>query len=629
MCGIAGILALSPDDRVQAAPLRAMAAALRHRGPDDEGVYVDPQGRCGLAFRRLSVIDLPGGRQPMKLSPAGLWVVFNGEIYNYRELRTGLAADGSVFCTNSDTEVILHAWAKWGDAFLGRLIGMFALALWDERCGRLLLARDRFGKKPLVYAQFGGRLYFASEAKAILALPEIPREVDPQALHEYLLFQYVPAPGAAWRGFRQLPPGCRLEVRAGARSVGSPTRWWEIPRPEPFRGSYEEAKQELGSRILTAVRRRLVADVPLGAFLSGGVDSTIVVGVMRRLGVEPLRTFTVGFDERRYDERRYARLAARHFRTEHHEQRVTPRAAEILDRLAWHYDQPLADSSAVATWYVSEHARRFVTVALTGDAGDEGFLGYDRYRAAELADRLEAVPAVVKRGLAAAARLLPQGRARSFGRRVHRFLSAAGHPAARRYLSWVCVWPPEMLRPAYRPEFSRRIDFDGPVGQFESRFGSEAGCAAERANRADLATYLPCDLLVKVDVASMAWGLECRSPLLDHELIAFALSLPARWRMNKRILKDWAAEFLPAAIRWRGKMGFGVPVGEWLRGELREMLLDAVFARDGLSRRVLDEHFLRGVVDAHLSGRSNHEHRLWALLMLEVWWRVWGRGAHV
>lgn len=626
MCGIAGIVSLSPDARVEAAALDLMAAQLVHRGPDDAGRYVDPQYRCGFGFRRLSIIDLAGGHQPIANEDRTIWLVFNGEIYNFRALRTELEQQGHTFATHADSEVIVHAYEQYGEAFLSRLAGMFAIAIWDERRGRLLLARDRFGKKPLTYAVHAGRLYFASEAKAILALPEIPRVLDPQSLHRYLVFQYVPAPHSIYQGFRKLPPAQYVTIDAHQLLNSRPRAYWRL-ETRPFTGTYADAKVRLGELLQAAVEKRLIADVPLGAFLSGGIDSSIVVSLMRELGVSPLRTFTIGFTDPRYDETACARRVAELFATEHHEHLVTPQAREILDTLAWHYDEPFADSSAIPTYYVSRWARESVTVALTGDAGDECFAGYDRYRAAQIAARFDAVPRPVRALLAATAHLLPHSEPRTLGNRLYRLTSALANPPARRYLAWVNVFPPELLAAGYRPDFRASLDFDEPIAWFKQLYDSTAGPAAARANGTDFASYLPFDLLTKVDIASMACGLECRSPLLDHDLVEFALSLPLCWRLGpaggKHILKDWAADRLPAEILQRPKMGFGVPVGAWFRHELQGLVRDRLLATDSLSSRIFEPPWLRGLVDAHLSGRANYEHALWALLMLEMWYARW------
>ncbi len=627
MCGIAGIVALSPNESIDPAELRALSAPIAHRGPDDEGTYVDPKGRCGLAFRRLSVIDPAGGHQPMTAQPGSSWIVFNGEIYNFRELRDELIAAGRPFRTQSDTETILHAVAVWGDGFLERLNGMFALAVWDEQAGELLLARDRFGKKPLVCAEFGGMLYFASEAKAILALPGAPRRLNPRSIYEYLLYQYVPAPAAALRGFFQVPPGTRVRIPAGRGARPEPKRWWSLPTPERFAGSYGEAREELRLRLTRAVERRLISDVPLGAFLSGGLDSSTVVALMSRLGVSPLRTFSVGFAQAAFDETEHARAVARAVGAEHHEQRAAPGAAEMLRRLARQYDQPLADSSAIPTLLVAQHARSSVTVALTGDGGDEAFLGYDRYRAAAIASRLDAWPGSIRSMLSLGARATPQAGPRSLARRARRFLEALSLPPAARYLSWVNVWTPDLLRAVCRQEFLEQAQAEEVERAFTSAYDRAYGSPAERANRLDFETYLPFDILAKVDIASMAVGLECRCPLLDPDVVTFALSLPERWRAGKRVFRDVARPLLPPQILARRKMGFGVPMADWLRGELRPALETHVLSPESHLAHLLDLPAVRRIAADHLEGRADHAHRLWALLMLEAWWREWGPSA--
>lgn len=626
MCGIAGILTLTPDATVTPAPLRTMAGALTHRGPDDEGVYVDPRGRCGFGFRRLAIIDLAGGHQPLANEDGTVWVVFNGEIYNFRDLRQALQARGHRFATETDTEVIVHAYEEFGEECFTRLAGMFAIAIWDEHQGRLILARDRLGKKPLTYAVVGERLYFASEAKAILALREVPRTIDPQSLHRYLLFQYVPAPHSIYAGFRKLPPGTTLTLAAGEPADATPRAFWRVPTPVPFRGSYADARRRLEELLTAAVERRLIADVPLGAFLSGGIDSSLVVALMRRLGVSPLRTFSIGFADARYDETAYARQVAARFATEHHERIVTPEIRALLETLAYHYDEPFADSSAIPTLVLARWTRSSVTVALTGDAGDECFAGYDRYRAAQLAARLEVLPAALRRALARIARCLPNREPKSLGRRAWRFFSTAADPAARRYLAWIGIFTPAWLAAGYRPEFRAALDFDEPLRWFETLHAQAPGSPPERAVHVDFRSYLPYDLLTKVDIAAMAASLECRCPFLDHELVEFALSLPLRWRLNgggKRILKDLAADLLPREIIDRPKMGFGVPVGAWFRSDLGAELRACVLAPDGLCGRIFRPDWLRAFVEAHLSGQANHEHPLWALFMLELWHRRW------
>ncbi len=626
MCGIAGIINLSSRAPIEIDSLRRMAGALTHRGPDDEGYYLDPEGRCGLAFRRLAIIDLATGNQPAS-NHDGLVSVFNGEIYNHQELRAELAARGHTFRTRGDAEVIPHACAAFGADFAGRLHGMFAIALWDERAGTLRLVRDRFGQKPLTFAEHDGRLYFASEAKAILALDEIPRELEPQSLHRYLVLQYVPAPHSIYRGFGKLLPGHQVVATAGA-GLGGQQAYYRIDREAlNRRPATPDDLRQVGDALRTAVHDRLISDVPLGAFLSGGVDSSLVVALMgERDGPAPL-TFSIGFDDPRYDESDYARRVAEHLGTRHHNQVVTPDAEAALETLAWHYDEPFADSSALPTYYVSRFARQHVTVALTGDAGDECFGGYDRYRAAELAARLDGLPRAVRRGLAGLAWLLPHGQARSLSSRMYRFLSAVGRQGGGRYLDWVNLFPPAMLPAAYAASFAEQLDLPEPVTWFEALHPEAGGVGrpAAAAMWADWHSYLPYDLLTKVDIASMAVGLECRAPFLDHRLVALASRL-AYAGPGKPHLRAVGGGRLPAEVFDRPKMGFGVPVGEWFRGPLRRRLETELLDPAGICLRIFRASWLRDLLEGHTSGRANHAHRLWGLLMLALWDRRWLRG---
>lgn len=622
MCGIAGFLRLRPDAELDASCLARMSSAIRHRGPDDAGEYFDVRGRCGLAFRRLSIIDLATGHQPLGNEDGSLQIVFNGEIYNYRELRAQLCDRGHRFATASDTEVLVHGFEEWDVGLFERLAGMFALALWDERDGRLVLARDRFGKKPLVYGVHDGRLRFASELKSLLALPDQPRAIDPQALHEYLLFQYVPAPRTIYAGLSKLEPGTWVEFQADSEAPPRSGRYWRLPTPPMFRGRRRDAEARLEELLLSSVERRLMSDVPLGAFLSGGLDSSLVVAAMVRLGVQPVRTFTVGFADARYDESAAARHTAAVLRTAHDEQTVAPDAIASLPTLVHHFDEPMADSSAIPTLAVSAAARRQVTVALTGDGGDEAFLGYDRYRAAAWAGALERTG--VARGLAGRlSAWIGPGEPRTARNRAHRFLSALSSPAELRYLEWVAVFSPSSLTGGYRGEFRERIRFDDPLARFAALFRAAGDSDALRANRVDFATYLPFDLLTKVDTASMACSLECRCPFLDHEMIEFALSLPEHWRRRKALLRSLAARWLPREVLTRPKRGFGVPVGEWFRGPLRAPLHEALLAPGSIARSIFCADWLEQRLAQH--DRWGHlGHPLWSLFLLEQWRRHWG-----
>ncbi|HEV3418638.1 MAG TPA: asparagine synthase (glutamine-hydrolyzing), partial [Pirellulales bacterium] len=519
MCGITGAIWNDPAAALDAATLERMTDLVAHRGPDDRGSYrsdyrlqtgAAPQPGVALGHRRLSIIDIEGSRQPLSNEDGTIWVVFNGEIYNFRDLRRRLEGSGHRFRTQGDVETIVHLYEDEGPDFAKHLWGMFALAIWDAPRRQLVLARDRLGKKPLVYRVETNRLLFASEMKCLLAVPGVAREIDPGALDEYLTYQYVPHPNTILRGIRKLPPAHYAVWRDGGLNVAS---YWQPDFNHEENRPPGEYVEELQSRMSDAVRLRLQSDVPLGAFLSGGVDSSIVVGLMSRLSGSPVKTFSIGFPDSEYDETRYAREVAERFGTEHHELRVEPNAVEILPKLAWHYDEPMADSSALPTWYVAELTRREVKVALTGDGGDELFAGYDRYRAVRLSSHFDKLPGPLRRLMASSAwQRLPGGnRPRSFIRRLKRFAAALGRPIQRRYLEWIGIFDEAARAALYTDEFLASLPDVDPA-EFLNRAWRRAGRrdAVTAASLADLTTYLPCDLLTKVDIAAMAHGLECR-----------------------------------------------------------------------------------------------------------------------
>jgi asparagine synthase (glutamine-hydrolysing) len=613
-----------------------MIEVLRHRGPDDEGLYTgDLHLRPGLAgvpgvalgHRRLSIIDLAGGHQPMGNEDGTVQVVFNGEIYNHRDLRRRLEATGHRFRTQCDTEVIVHLYEDEGPDCLMRLNGMFAIALWDAGRRQLLLARDRLGEKPLVYRVEPERLLFASELKSLLEVPGVSRQLDPQAIDLYLTYQYVPHPWAIFRGIAKLPPGCYAIYREGRLELH---RYWQpdFHQEDPRPGG--QCAEELRQLLTSSVEMRLQSEVPLGAFLSGGLDSTIIVGLMSQLGKGPVRTFSIGFPVPEYDETRYAAVAARRFGTLHEEFRVEPDAVDVLPKLVWHFDEPFADSSAIPTWYVSQLTRRHVTVALTGDGGDELFAGYPRYRAVWLAAWLDRAPAGLRRVLASRLwQMLPASpRQKSFRRRLKRFLEAFGQTPARRYLEWISIFHEAQRAELYSDDFLAALPDADPLDFLAAALAQSQGRdPVTAASLADLATYLPCDLMRKVDTASMAHGLECRQPFLDHRVVELAARLPIglkfRRGRGKGLLREVFSDLLPPVIRRRKKMGFGVPLDHWFRGPLagfaREVLLDPRTLQRGIFREVA----VRRLLDAHLSGRFDHSYRLWALLFLELWQRCW------
>ncbi len=616
MCGIAGIVGVAPYDRSPG--MRAMRERIVHRGPDSPGEYVDENAALGV--RRLRIIDLVSGDQPIANEARTVWTVFNGEIYNFRELRDELVARGHRFCTSTDTEVIVHLYEDLGERLVERIEGMFALAVWDVPNATLTLARDRMGKKPLLYAERDGEIVFASEHAALLAgLPSAPG-VDRQAIRRYLRLGYVPAPGDAFSGVRKLLPAHVLTWRSGRSSI---RRYWSLPRPGTIRLSEHEAIGDLREVLRRAVARRLVADVPIGAFLSGGVDSSAVVATMASLA-GTVRTFTVAFDERDFSEARFARLVAERFGTDHHELLVRPQALEILPTLVRHYGEPYADSSAVPTFYLSQATRRHVAVALNGDGGDENFVGYERYFAARAAAALDSVPGFLRApSFAAAARIIPDSLSpRSATRRARRFLEAAALDPAERYLRWVGVFDAGLLAGLLDPEFAVET---GPAEAELLSNGHRTMDAALMAQLHDMAHYLPDDLLVKVDIASMANSLEVRSPFLDREMVEFAMSLPMSLKIRgndrKYLLKRAFEGIVPHEALYRRKQGFGLPIGDWFRGPLRAMAEDTILSDRAAARGYFRREPLLSLVRDHLEGRVDHTHRLWALLMLELWHR--------
>ena len=611
MCGIAGLV-LAPGAEPDRGVLGCMAAALAHRGPDEETVRVF--GRAGFAFRRLSIIDVAGGAQPLPNEDGAVQLVLNGEVYNHADLRTELEGRGHRFRTRSDAEVAVHGYEEWGDAVVGRLRGMFALALWDAPRQRLLLARDRLGKKPLVYFAGERGFAFASELRALLEAPLVPREADPVAIDQYLTWQYVPAPRTAFAGVSKLRPGHLLVLEDGRVAERA---YWH-PRLEPDEAiSMEDAAAEVRRHLRDAVRVRLMSEVPLGAFLSGGIDSSAVVALMAEHG--PVRTFSVGFEEEGFSELPYARQVAERYGTEHTEIVVRARAAEVLPRIVEHYGEPFGDSSALPTWYLAQVTAGHVTVALNGDGGDELFGGYDRYALQSrtwAAQRVPGLPAFARAGAAALGSWLAP--------RAGRYLRRLASGPAESYARGISYLDPEEKASLYSQEMRRALAGHDVYGAFRQTFDAPArGDLLDRAMHADILTYLADDLLAKVDIATMAHGLEGRSPFLDHPLVELALRLPSRLKRRggegKLVLRRAVADLLPPEILGRPKRGFGIPVSAWLRGELREMSEDVLFSAAARGRPFFDPAAVRALFDTHVSGRADHGGRLWLLLMLELW----------
>ena len=615
MCGIAGFYLR--EGHAELPVVRAMCDRIRHRGPDDEGYHVE--GGCAIGTRRLSIIDLSSGHQPLANEDESVWVAFNGEIYNYRELRQDLIARGHRFQTNSDTETLVHLYEEQGVDGVARLRGMFAYAIWDAHRRRLLLVRDRFGKKPLYYAALPQGLYFASELKC-LRVAEVPTTIDSDALRLFFQFTYIPEPLTCFQAVRKLPAGSWLMYDGdGAVRQGY---YWRFPTPvaeAPTTFSEAEVAARLRDKFDEAVRVRMLADVPLGAFLSGGVDSSSVVASMALASPEPVRTFSIGFKENSFNELPYAALVARKYHTDHHEIVVEPDAVELVSRLVWHFDEPFGDPSAIPTFIVSEFAARYVKVALSGDGGDELFAGYDRFRTLDRLRRLDRIPAVVRDAVSWVADWLPYS---AYGKN---YLHGIACPIAmERYFE--SNFSPWFLRKALlRPQWMLPAESGYLVRTLAQYLLPGNPNLLSQVLYFETTQNLPGDLLMKVDRMSMANSLEVRCPVLDHELAELAASIPNTWKIRagrgKHIFLRALRDRLPPPLLRRRKMGFGVPLALWFRGALRSFLRDHLAGGSLERREIVSPQFLQQMLVEHDSGRRDNSYWLWSLLMLELWLR--------
>jgi len=623
MCGIHGLIHL---DGLPVEPrlLSAMGNVTTHRGPDDEGMHID--GGAGIAMRRLSIIDLAGGHQPLSNADGTLWLVCNGEIYNYRELRSELQTQGHIFKTGSDSEVLLHGYAEWGDDFVLRLNGMFDFALWDARRQRLLIGRDRIGVKPLYVAQTTQRLAFATEAKALLQLPGVATELNRAVLADYLHLGYVPAPHSIFKGIRKLPPATLLAVEGG---LVREWRYWQLPAHTDYSQTDAQWVERVRAGIDRAVHMQMVSDVPIGAFLSGGVDSSAVVAAMARHSSGPIRTYAIGFEggaaEQLYNELPYARQVAKLFGTEHHEIVVKPDVVGLLPKLVWHMDEPLADSAFITTYLVSKFARKDVKVILSGVGGDELFGGYRRYLGGHYARRYGALPGWARKAVSMAAQRLPADRHNKWlnvARLAKGFIASAEMGADERYRSYLQV--------VSRDTVASLLLAEPPPGADALSAAFAMARSDDELNRlfaVDAETQLPDDLLMLTDKMSMAVSLECRVPLLDHELVEMAAAIPAAAKVRggtlKHLMKEALVDVLPQDILHRKKRGFGTPMGAWLKRELapvlRELLSPEVVRRRGLFNPAV----VSGLVADHEASRADGTDALLALLNLEVWSRIY------
>jgi asparagine synthase (glutamine-hydrolysing) len=625
MCGIAGRFNFDPEQRVDPERLTAMTTILAHRGPDGDGFYLG-QG-VGLGHRRLSIIDLATGGQPLANEDETVWVVFNGEIYNFGDVRLELEAFGHRFRTHTDTEVIVHAYEQWGDAAVDRFRGMFAFALWDGRRRRLLLVRDRLGIKPLYYAITPTGVVFGSEIKALLEDPEVPRDWSAEAIDAYLTLQYVPAPQTVYRAIRKLPPGHLLVAEPQRTSIH---KYWDLTFTGDGNASREaEYLDRLDALVTEAVRLRLISDVPLGAFLSGGIDSSLVVAAMVATTSGRVVTTSVGFDDHAFNELEYARTVANHLGTESHERIVKPDVADLLPRLVWHLDEPFGDSSAVPTYYVSAAAREQVTVALSGDGGDEAWAGYARHRVErweQTARRWLGPSASRLAGLLA--RRAPQGLkgARSL---QHLALSPADACARKHAYG---LFETGGRGAMYSPDFRAHVAGGDPFAGFRAAYDAcPSPDPLDRALYVDVKTYLVDDILTKVDKMSMAVSLEARVPLLDHKLLEFVATIPTSLKLkggrSKYLLRRLLEQRIPKPIVDRPKHGFEAPVGEWLRGPLAPLVDDLLLDGRLRARGLFDGTAISTLWKEHRSAARDHRHRLWNVVMLELWFREFVDGA--
>jgi asparagine synthase (glutamine-hydrolysing) len=623
MCGICGIVYRDPSRKVTEEQVLMMSDAIRHRGPDDDGLQI--MDNVGLGFRRLAIIDLsPTGHQPMSNEDGSVWIIFNGEIYNYLGLREELIQKGHQFHSRTDTETVIHLWEEEGERCVEHLHGMFAFAIWDSNKGTLFLARDREGKKPLFYASLQDRLLFGSEIKTILQDADFRVEPNIEASHEYLAYQSVPAPLSAFKGIQKLPPAHTLLYKDGRINL---RRYWKLSYKEKrlIKSPQDELalQDEIIDRLREAVRIRLMSEVPLGAFLSGGIDSSIIVALMAGLMDQPVKTFSIGFAQEEYNELPYARMVAERYGTDHHEFVVTPDAEAIFSELVWHYNEPFADPSAIPTYYVSKLASEYVTVILTGDAGDENFAGYSRYQFGG--------DYVLRKGVASALKWL--GRAASLASVYFNSKDLKGSSRRIRdlnqkrllYYLRITHFHEGYQRQLYTADFRARLGNQYTVDRMLDLYrASDASNFLDSTLDVDLGLYLPDTLMTKTDIASMAHSLEARAPMLDHTFLEFAATIPPELKLkdgreSKYIFKKAVEPYLPREVIYRPKMGFGVPLDHWFRHELRDMVRDTLLSQRAIQRGYFRRDYVEQILDRHQKGGESWQYLIWNLLMLELW----------
>jgi asparagine synthase (glutamine-hydrolysing) len=625
MCGITGKIYFNKN-KVSKEDIAKMNKKIAHRGPDDSGVYISPDKKIGLGHQRLSIIDLsPLGHQPMSYLNR-YQIVFNGEIYNFQEKKALLEKDGYSFKSKSDTEVIMALYDKYKEKCLDHLRGMFAFAIYDKKENTVFCARDRVGKKPFKYHLDKNVFIFASELKAILTQKDYKKELDYIAIHHYLTLQYVPAPLTGFKDIKKLEPAHYLKIDLKTKKVEK-KRYWKLDYSKKLNLSEKDWKKKIMEKLEESVKLRMISDVPLGAFLSGGIDSSAIVALMARNSQKPIKTFSIGFKENRYNELPYAKMIANKFKTDHKEFIVKPNAIEMLPKLVYQYEEPYADSSALATYYVSKMTRDFVTVALNGDGGDENFAGYSRYSAFKFSILYEKLNFLNKNIVLPMTKILAKIIKNTLFERIYRFSFSMNEDYRKRYMQYTSYFTSEQKKLLYTDEFKKKSGAESTDNLIAKQFNkSQTKNKTEQALFADFSTYLPNDLMVKVDISSMAVSLEGRSPFLDHELLELTAQIPFSLKLKglnnkKYILKESLRGLVPDEIMFRSKMGFGIPIENWFRSELKQYTKDILLSKKSLSRNLFNKKYIEHILDEHNNTKINHSHRIWALLTLELWFR--------
>lgn len=622
MCGICGKVTIDKQKPVNADVIHKMAEALKHRGPDNEGIYIDVN--IGMGHRRLSIIDLSSAaHQPMSNEDKTVWIVCNGEIYNFQELRDLLKAKGHVFCSHSDTEVIIHLYEEFGEACVEKLRGMFAFAIWDKKKQVLFLARDRVGQKPLNYVLKNGELIFSSEIQSILEDPSVGRDVNIESLHNYLTYQYVPIPETMFKGINKLPPAHTLIWKEGKIKI---KKYWNLDFSSKLCLTEDEYCQRILDALSEATKIRLMSDVSLGAFLSGGIDSSAIVAMMSKFSNKPVKTFSIGFEETSFNELEYARVVAKTFNTEHKEYIVKADALSVLPKLIERFGEPFADSSSIPTYYLSQMTRQDVTVALNGDAGDELFAGYERYAANKLANYYRLVPRFLhdKVIFPLITKIPESAQRKDFALRIKRFIEPRALSKEKRYAWWMSTFNNELKEKMYSSQLQDKLKgIDSHDYLLDVYKQSQTKDFVDSTLFVDTMTYLPNDLLVKVDITSMANSLEARSPFLDHKLMELVARIPSEFKLKglttKYILRKTFSKLLPKQILKRKKAGFGVPVGKWFRNEMKKYAYEVLLDQKALKRNYFKEEAIKSLLDEHVSGKKDHGQRIWTLINLELW----------